>query len=73
MAAFEENWLKARREVELLCMTFEPVPESRRLDEAIEVEAAAWVRMKEFIDAPRTRRNCRNHSARQYREKSVVV
>jgi len=49
-----EDWLKARREVELLCKTFEPAPEWRRLDEAIEAEAAAWVRMKEFIDAPRT-------------------
>lgn len=46
-----EEWLKARREVELRCATFEP--EWRKLDEAIDAEEEAWGKMRDFINTPR--------------------
>jgi len=47
-----EQWLRARRDVEQLCTTFEP--EWRKLDEAIDAEEEAWGKVREFINTPRT-------------------
>lgn len=49
-----DEWLKARREVELLCKTFDPAPDQLKLDEVIKAEAEAWERVKDFIATPRT-------------------
>lgn len=46
-----EEWLKARRQVEKLCATFEP--EWQKLDEAIDAEEEAWVKVRDFINTPR--------------------
>lgn len=46
-----EHWLSTRRKVEQLSVTFEP--DWKELDEAIDAEEEAWVKMREFINAPR--------------------
>lgn len=47
-----EQWLSARRKVEQLSMSFEP--DWKELDKAIEAEEEAWVKMREFINTPRS-------------------
>jgi hypothetical protein len=47
-----EQWLKARRDVEQLCATFEP--DWRKLDGAFDAEEEVWVKVREFINTPRT-------------------
>lgn len=49
-----QQWLNARREVELVCKTFEPAPDESALAKAIEKERSAWQAMQVFIAAPRS-------------------
>jgi hypothetical protein len=48
-----EEWLKARREVERLCLTFDPAPEWQKLDAVMKTEEEAWMKMKVFINGSR--------------------
>lgn len=47
-----ENWLSARRRVEQLSVSFEV--DWAELDPAIDAEEEAWVKMREFINTPRS-------------------
>lgn len=47
-----EHWLDARRKVEQLAVSFEP--DWAELDNAIDAEEKAWVKMKDFIKTPRS-------------------
>lgn len=49
-----ENWLSVRREVEEICKTFDPAPDMKMLQSALDAEAAAWSRMQDFINALRS-------------------
>ncbi|KTS74666.1 hypothetical protein NS274_18960 [Pseudomonas oryzihabitans] len=47
-----QNWLSARRRVEQLSVSFEVG--WAELDPAIDAEEEAWVKMREFINTPRS-------------------
>jgi hypothetical protein len=47
-----EHWLSARRRVEQLSVSFEP--DWTELDKAIDAEEEAWVKIREFINTPRS-------------------